>query len=192
MGLKEKKNFNDKLKKWEEYKEVISNREIEYSNLLRNKYEEKFNAIKKEFITYIEAYDLKYVKRQTFIEADLENSLKFRIDYEQPKLTNEYKFLLSIVEEQRRQFIIVIKPNYKIYLPSLFKQRPKPHSTEQIDLLIDQIIKDNDSIDRELNKLNNLNFNLSFYASDYSPTKTDVSKNYDSLVEIIETILSNN
>jgi transcription-repair coupling factor (superfamily II helicase) len=192
MGLREKKIFSDKLKKWEEYKEVMTAKETKYAKILIRLYEEKFNVLVSEFEDFIKIHDLKIIKRQNFIEADLENSLKLRIDFENPKTSEEFKFLLSIIEEKRREYFIIIKPNSNVYLPALFKERPKPHSIDQIELFIDQLIKDYEFIESKINQLNKIDFNLNFYSSDHSHNSKDILKNYKSFIEIIEILLENN
>jgi transcription-repair coupling factor (superfamily II helicase) len=189
MGLKEKKIFNDKVKRWEEYKEVISTKEIEYANLLIKKYEKRFNEILNEFNTYIESYKLKLIKRKNFVEANLDNRLKIRIEFEEAKMAEEYKFLLIFIEEQRKEYFVAIRPKTKVYLPSLYKERPKPQSVEQIELLIDQLIKDCDFIEKEKRKLENILLNLCYYSGNNSKDTPNNPITYKSFTEILERIL---
>lgn len=168
----------------------MTDKEIEYRNLILKLYSEYVEEVKKEIIKYCFNNELTPESRTNLIEAWIAGELLFRIDFRDLRLRDTYEFELVITEDKiRREFIIVVKPfNHTLYIPKL-KDRPTPKNIAECKRYINDIGEEYTFLEGEIEKLRAMEIKVGFYNSSHMQSENNNLTLYDNFIQILNLLL---
>lgn len=193
MNINNKEFFDSKVL-WEQTRDILFEDEEKYRKQLISKYEGSIIKIKDEVKTYCKENNLTVIIRKNFIEAKYINDyLKIRIDFTDIHLVERYLFNLRIVEGNRREYFIIIKPNItNLDIPkrSVSVHHPTPKNLYESKKFTKSITEEILSIQEKKENLSKVEFVFCYYRAENENPDENKLKHYKNFTQILTSLLS--
>lgn len=189
----QKKQYFERVNKWDENLDVILDKECEYNVALQEKYQIALDELKNQLRLYFYSNNFSLIEKPSFFEATFGNGLMLiRVEFPEVAPDIHYKFKLIIVEESRREFFIYIMSNSTImYIPKISKIRNRPKDSTQLDKSIRHLESEFIFLNDKITEINRFTFHYCFHSAQIKHDKIEDLKIFDDFLTILDNLLSN-
>ena len=183
MTFIKSKEYHLQLKYWNERNEIRIEVEEKLRIKIRNRLEFYIERAKEDFKQYLKNENFLIIEMSNYVEASFEG-IKARIVIKELGYNTSCVLELHITNQNRQEKFIAIHSKTKFYYPSINKIRTTPKDITLLKKDIKAIDEEILFLNSEINKIDKINFEYSFYDEAAKPDFKEL-KTYHDITEIL-------